>query len=51
MKAATRKQTAINTQLFAYKKEALAEARSNQPKNTRRAYGKKQAEWAVGLQS
>ncbi len=42
-------QTEINIQLFAYREEALTEAKNSRPANTRRAYEGKQTEWEVGF--
>jgi hypothetical protein len=39
------RQAAINVQLFRYGEEALAEARTNRPKNTKKNYDPKQKEW------
>jgi hypothetical protein len=44
---AAEQQIAINNQLTAFREDALLEARTSRPKNTRIAYEGKQAEWTV----
>ena len=44
---ATEQQIAINNQLTAFREDALLEARTSRPKNTRIAYEGKQEEWTV----
>lgn len=47
--SAGERHAAINAQLFRYGDEALADARTNRPKNTNKTYGPKQKEWAVSI--